>query len=67
MVAWLEEARDRGGIVAGEKFSLPVLRQGARAELQRGDELYWTSRSVDQGDTDGDPGGIVKVTLQARG
>lgn len=42
---------------------MPVLTEGKSSELYNGDELFWQSRSVAEGDTEGDPGGTLRVTF----
>lgn len=63
MVAWDEDSRSRPVIEAREELELPILTEGKIPELHEGDELYWDSKSIDKGDTEGEPGGILKVTL----
>jgi hypothetical protein len=63
MVAWEEDARNPSVVEAHSEFRMPVLTQGRSSELYKGDELYWQSRSIAEGDTEGDPGGTLRVTF----
>lgn len=63
MVAWEEDARNPPVVEAHGEFRMPVLTEGKSSELYNGDELFWQSRSVAEGDTEGDPGGTLRVTF----
>lgn len=62
MVAWQEDARNPSVVEAHDEFWMPVLAEGKTSELYKGDELYWQSRSIAEGDA-GDPGGTLRVTF----
>ena len=62
MVAWEEDARNPSVVEAHDEFRMPVLAEGKTSELYKGDELYWQSRPIAEGDA-GDPGGTLRVTF----
>ena len=62
MVAWEEEARNPSVVEDHDEFRMPVVVEGKTSELHKGDELYWQSRPIAEGDT-GDPGGTLRVTF----
>lgn len=62
MVALEEDARNPSVVEAHEEFRMPVLAEGRTSELYKGDELYWQSMPIAEGDS-GDPGGILRVTF----
>lgn len=62
MGAWQEDVRDPSVVEAHNEFRMPVLTEGRTSELYEGDELYWQSRPIAEGDV-GDPGGTLRVTF----
>jgi len=50
MVAWEKDARRQPVVEAHGEFRMPVLTQGRSSELYKGDELYWESKRIAEGD-----------------
>lgn len=63
MVAWEKDARRQPVVEARGEFRMPVLTQGRSSELYKGDELYWESKRIAEGDTEGEPGGTLRVAF----
>ena len=63
IVASHEDIRGLPIVEAQEELQLSIEAEGRSNELYERDTLFWESRSMGEGDTEGDPGGILKITL----